>query len=92
MANAIHFADEYLDELDEALDNFRLVSQVAAERFAEQHDRCVRSLQAFAEMGERLAPRIHSLPIRRSGYRMVYQLVDGAVRLVALENVRRRKI
>ena len=76
-------------DLEHAVDNYLLVSVKAAQRFAEEHDRCLADLAAFPYRGT-LYPRGRRwLPIGRSGFRMVYQIREGRVEILRIVNMRR---
>jgi plasmid stabilization system protein ParE len=92
MANAIHFSDRYLSDLDAIIDNLWLVSRSAVEDFAEEHDTCIENLMLFPRLGASRGRNRFSLPVGRTGFRLVYQLVGETVTMVAIENVRRRRI
>lgn len=89
MASEIQFSNDYLRELEEAVDNLLLVSRRAAERFANELDRRVADLMVLARIGTREAEGRYSVPIGKSGYRMVYQVAGEVVRLIGLTNARR---
>jgi plasmid stabilization system protein ParE len=89
MASETQFSNDYLRELEAAVDNLLLVSRRAAERFAEEHDRRVAELMDMPRMGTREAEGRYSAPIGKSGYRMVYQVAGDVVRLIGLTNARR---
>lgn len=89
MARELQFSKDYLRELEEAIDNWLLVSEGVAKRFGEKHDARTAELLLLPRMGTLEAPDRYSVPIGTSGYRIVYQVEGDTVRLVALINLRR---
>jgi plasmid stabilization system protein ParE len=91
MAIAIHFSDRYLSDLEAIIDNLWLASKKAVEDFAEEHDKCIENLMLFPRLGTPQRRNRFSLPVAKTGYRMVYELSGETVTMVVIENVRRRR-
>ena len=89
MAHEIQFSDQSIADLEDAINNLWLVSQGAAERFNDDHDRCVQDLMSFANLGRSERAGRRSLPVGRSGYRIVYRVENDTVVVLRLRNVRR---
>jgi len=91
MANAILFSDPYLSDLDSIIENLWLASKKAVDDFAEEHDKCMENLMLFPRLGTPQRRNRFSLPVARTGYRIVYELSGETLTMVAIENVRRRR-
>lgn len=91
MAHEIQYSDEATAELNAILDNYWLVSRAAAATFAELHDRCIASLGEFPSLGRRESGEHFSLPIGKTGFRILYEFAGGVVIVLGYENVRRRR-
>ena len=79
MRSDVRFADGYLDDLDAVIDNLWLVSSAAVDRFAEAHDTCVQRILAVPRIGEREKGSRYSLPVAKTGYRIVYRVESEVV-------------
>ena len=86
----IEYSDRAHADLENAIDNLWLVSREAAGRFAEEHDACMASLMAFPRLGSPGPGGHRSLLIGSSGYRLYNEIRGDTIRILALENVRRR--
>jgi plasmid stabilization system protein ParE len=91
MAHEVHFSDPYLSSLEAAIDNLWLASPATAARFAEQHDRRIAALAEFPRRGQPHGRDKFSLPVGKSGYRLVYEMQGETVALLQLVNVRRAR-
>lgn len=91
MAHEIQFSSDYLRELEQAIENRLLISNRNASTFADQHDERVAQLMVMPRMGRREAENRYSVPVGKTGYRMVYQVAGNVVRLVGLTNSRQSR-
>lgn len=78
-------------DLEQAVDNFLLVSTSAATDFGNLVDASVAALLEFPELGRRGPGGKRTLVLGRSGYRMVYAVRGDLIVILRLENLRRVK-
>lgn len=78
-------------DLEAAVDNFLRVSQRAALEFADLVDETVASIERFPEMGVARPAGRRSIVLGRSSYRLIYEVRSDTVRVLRLQNMRRRR-
>lgn len=88
MARDIEFAPTADQELDEAIE-FLGATSAAARRFAEAVDAAIERLSEFPESGRPLDDSRRSLYIPKTSYSIIYELVDGKLRILAFAHASR---
>lgn len=85
----IEFTGALDTELEEVISALLAFSAPVARRFADAFDRCIEQLQRFPESGTNEAEDRYTIPIGRSGYRILYRFANGRIVVTGLKNMRR---
>jgi plasmid stabilization system protein ParE len=77
-------------EFAEAIEYYAARSKITANNFIEEVEKIIRTVENFPLRGQQIIPGVHTLPLRKFPYSLVYKPVKDTIGVVAIAHQSRR--